>query len=58
MRRRLGTGRLILFIVLILAITLVVLGGAVTLLPSPPEPPTPTPPFFLGHPESLPRLAY
>jgi len=57
-RRRPGAGRLILFILLVLAITVVVLGGAVTLLPPPPGRPTPTPPFFLGHPESLPRLAY
>lgn len=53
-----GPGRLILFVLLVLAITALVWVSAVTLLPPPPGSPTPTLPFFLGQPEALPRLAY
>lgn len=58
MRQRTGYWRLFLFVLCVVIITVAVLGGAVILLPAPPGPPTPTQPYFLGGPESLPRLAY
>ncbi|HEX3053402.1 MAG TPA: hypothetical protein VHP83_22270 [Aggregatilineaceae bacterium] len=52
-RRTSGT---LLFVVVAVIIVVVVLGSAWTLLPQPPNSPTPTAPHMLDRPEGLPRI--
>ena len=47
---------IVLLVVVALIVAALVLIVAVELLPPPPSVPTPTQPYFLGGPESLPRL--
>jgi len=58
MKRRQRVNPVVWLLLIFVLVAMIVLGGALTLLPAPPGYPTPTAPYVLDRPEGLPRVGY